>query len=148
MSAATAARWTCAEAKKDDAAAVGGSTGMVTNPPLPVPPVKQRWQCQLPNDLPSGLGEKEAVRLQAIPQLDSDGDMSLCSLDSALRLSKPHPQTMPPSTPTPPVPDDQPIQKDLCYLCAVKKICYFSKRQCQDCLKKLIRVKCLFSTYF
>jgi hypothetical protein len=41
-------------------------------------PVKRTRQCQV-----------DAAQRHAIPQLDGDGDVSLCSLDSALQLPTP-----------------------------------------------------------
>jgi hypothetical protein len=87
----------------------------------PSPQAKQRCQCQLPDDLLGSLREEKAVWLQAIPQLDGDGDISLCGSDSASWTPTLPPQPTPPPLPMAPLPNVQPIQKDLCCLCEIKR---------------------------
>jgi hypothetical protein len=94
---------------------------------------KQRCQCQLPDDLLGGLREEKAVRLQAIPQLDGDGDISLCGSDSASWMPTLPPQPTPPPLPMALPPNVQPIQKDLCCLCEAKKIYKFRYKKCIKC---------------
>jgi hypothetical protein len=81
------------------------------------------------------MGEE---RLCAIPQLDGDGNISVCS-EPAVQL--PSPASAPsPSAPPPPSPSGPAKKK--CSDCNINDLFNYDFKICRECLKKLICSKC------
>jgi hypothetical protein len=77
-----------------------GSEEAVASPSLPAPPAKRKQRRQQQSELPGSVEEMGKDRLCAIPQLDSDGNVSLC-LEPVAQPSSPASALSPSALPPP-----------------------------------------------
>ncbi len=120
--AEAATRRTCAAAKKDVVAtATASSVGAVTSSSPPAPPAKRKWKLPQPVEPTSGQNGMKAERMCAIPQLDSDGDVSLGSETASS-----------PSVPPPPSPCDPASGKKKCSECNANELFNYDFKKCHE----------------
>jgi hypothetical protein len=129
-------------AKKDVVAtATAGIGRVVTSLFLPALLAKRKRKRPHPVEPTSGQNGTEAERMCAIPQLDSDGNISLgsetASQPATPPLLPPPPlQAMPPppTTPPPPTPSDPATIKSLC----IHVLLLLSSTMSKECLEKFV----------
>jgi hypothetical protein len=132
--AEAAARLTRAAAKKEVAVATGSAEAVAS----PSPPAKHKRRRQQQNETTEGMKEMGKERLCAIPQLNGDADISLCSEPVAQPSS---PASIPlPSAPPPPSPSCPAKKK--CSDCNINDLFNYDFKKFRDCLKKLTCSKC------
>jgi hypothetical protein len=136
---AAAARLTRAAAKKEVAVATG-SAEAVTSPSPPAPPAKRKRRRQQQSEPTGGMEEMGEERLCAIPQLDGDSNVSVCSEPAAQPSSPASATSTSPSASPPPSPSS-PAEKK-CSDCNINDLFNYDFKNCRDCLKKLICSKC------
>jgi hypothetical protein len=98
---------------------VACSSGAVTSPPPTTPPVKHKRRHPQLEEPPGGLEEAGEDRLCAIPQLNGDSDVSVCT-DPASQPSLPSP-----SLSSLPPPIGLATVKNKCCICNDNKIFNF-----------------------
>jgi hypothetical protein len=139
-----AMRRTRAAARKDVVAtATVSSAGAITSPSPPAPPAKRKRKRPQPVEPTSGQSGAEAERMDAIPQLDGDGDVSLGAETASLPATPPPPPLSAPLVTTMPLPpNDSATVKNLCRSCNTAPVFNYERSICIECLEKLVCKNC------